>query len=134
MTRVCLVLFGLLCACDPQPVGQICRIPGVTGDAGVVVDPVVISSPAVDCEDRMCLHTPLERPLPPGGRHEDMCTDLCEDDGDCPAAEGSPCQGGFTCAVAQVVGPFACQKVCVCKDYVVLVDGGIPTPAACGSD
>jgi hypothetical protein len=46
----------------------------------------------------------------------------------------SPCKTGFTCAVPVVVGPFCCRKMCICKDYVVIPDGGLDEPAACDPD
>jgi hypothetical protein len=41
------------------------------------------------------------------------------------------CATGFACAMPFVVGPLACRKLCVCKDYVPPTGLGIPTPIAC---
>jgi len=110
-------LFSL--GCTENPVGRICFI-GV--DAGTETTNVV-ASPALECESRTCLHVE--------GTGPDLCTGECSDNGDCDAVKNSPCMHGFACAVPVVVGPFCCKKFCICKDYVIVPDGGIPTPAAC---
>jgi hypothetical protein len=39
---------------------------------------------------------------------------------------------GFTCGVAVTVGPFCCEKFCICNDYVVVPDtGSLAEPMAC---
>jgi hypothetical protein len=64
-----------------------------------------------------------------------LCTTACESEDDCERVPESPCTGGFACAVQVTVGPFCCQKFCVCKDYIVLPADGVPaTPAACNPD
>jgi len=120
---------GLAAAgCGDNPVGRICFI-GV--DAGNSTQ-AIIASPALECPSRTCLHQPnLRGTLPEGSTYADLCTAECADDGECDKVPESPCQLGFTCAVPVVVGPFCCRKMCICKDYLVLPDGGIPVPAAC---
>ena len=63
-----------------------------------------------------------------------LCTAECESDDDCDRVPESPCRTGFTCAVPVVVGPFCCRKLCICKDYIVIPDGGVPLPEACDPD
>lgn len=106
-------------ACSDELVGQRCRIGADAGDP----EQVIIASPSLDCPSRACLHTPE------GG--EDVCTADCTSDDDCAAAEGSPCAGGFTCGTPVVVGPFACRRMCMCRDGLVIPEGGLPTPEAC---
>ena len=43
----------------------------------------------------------------------------------------SPCKGGFACVVPVFVGPFCCQKQCVCKDYIQIPDGGVADHDVC---
>jgi hypothetical protein len=123
MTRalsVALLLLGIMAsACTDNPVGRICFI---GADAGTETENV-IASPALECESRTCLHIQ--------GFGPDLCTAECSDNSDCDAVKNSPCDTGFVCMVPVVVGPFCCKKLCVCRDYVVVPDGGVQTPAAC---
>ncbi len=108
------LLLAVACS-DDATVGQRCRI---GGDAGNPKE-VIVASPSLDCVSRTCLHMP-------GG--DDLCTAACSSDADCEGASGSPCRSGFTCAVPVVVGPFACQTMCVCRDDL---DGPPSVPEAC---
>ena len=56
-----------------------------------------------------------------------MCTDFCEQDADCVGADGTQCQGGFTCVPIQALGEAYCQRVCACLDDVDLL--GVETLA-----
>jgi hypothetical protein len=126
--------FGLLvAACGGDPVGRICDLGLTPGESEAVV-----ASPSLDCVSRTCLKVALEVPLnqlPPNSRYPTgnlgLCTDRCEQDSDCERVPESPCQSGFTCAIAVEVGPFCCEKFCICKDYLVIPESGRPTPAAC---
>jgi hypothetical protein len=69
--------------------------------------------------------------LPEGSEYTSLCTAECAADEDCDKVPESPCQTGFTCAIPVYVGPFCCRKMCICKDYMVIPDGGLPVPAAC---
>jgi hypothetical protein len=91
--------------------------------------------PSNECPSRTCLAVPLSNALPAGGYYPPigygLSTTECETDDDCIAE--SPCVSGFTCEVppALTAGPFCCKKYCVCRDYVAVPPGGLPTPAAC---
>lgn len=115
--------------CGENPVGRICFI---GNDAGNDTQ-AIIASPALECPSRTCLHQPIQSgaQLPPGSVYADLCTAECSGDDDCDKVPESPCVNGFTCAVPVVVGPFCCRKLCVCKDYLVIPDGGVPLPKAC---
>jgi len=120
-----------LAACGGEPVGRICDL-GIDNP-----DPneSVVASPSLDCQSRTCLKVPQGRELPEGSRYPEgnkgLCTAECDQDSDCERVPESPCVSGFTCAIPVVVGPFCCRKFCICKDYIVIPDGGVPTPAAC---
>ncbi len=126
-------VLGLAAAgCADNPVGRVCFI---GTDAGNDTQ-AIIASPALECPSRTCLHEPLQ----PGaaasetdykGTYADLCTAECAEDGECDKVPESPCVSGFTCKVAVQVGPFCCRKMCICKDYVVIPDGGVKLPAAC---
>ena len=137
----CTSSFGLvvmsvvaLAACDNQ-VGRICDL-GVDNPS---MTEAVMGSPSLDCQSKLCLKIPVAfgKELPddfrPLAANRGMCTATCEEDDDCDKVPESPCVTGFTCGVPLVVGPFCCEKVCICKDYVILPEGGLPTPAACNA-
>ena len=111
------VSLGLGCA--ENPVGRICTI----GVDAAAENQNIVASPALECQSRTCLHVQ--------GTSPDLCTAECGSDSDCDADKATPCDEGFACVVPVVVGPFCCKKMCVCKKYLVIPDGGIPTPAAC---
>jgi len=119
-----------LSGCGGQPVGRICDLGRTAGDSETVV-----ASPSLDCVSRTCLKVPKPANLPPDVHYPEgglgLCTDRCNTDSDCERVPESPCQSGFTCGIPTVVGPFCCEKFCICKDYVVIPDGGVPVPAAC---
>lgn len=138
MARSITLLLGIVAvlaigACD-NPVGRICDLgvenPGMTE--------AVMGSPSLDCPSKLCLKVPVSagKDTPEGFRtlaaNRGMCTSACEDDSDCDKVPESPCVTGFTCGIPLVVGPFCCEKVCICKDYVILPeDGTLDTPDAC---
>ena len=123
-------LFGLVLVgssgCKENPVGRQCFIPTQEADGGVPV--TVVGAPALECQSRTCLHIATKTP--------DLCTGECDSPDDCDTSPESPCKGGFTCMVPVVVGGSCCKKLCVCKDYLGLADGGMPPPepAACDPD
>ena len=124
-------LAAITVACAENPVGRECFI-GL--DAGTPSQ-AIVASPALECQSRTCLRVPQERAqLPEGSEYANLCTAECGSDEDCDRVPESPCQTGFTCAVPVVVGPFCCRKLCVCKDYLIIPDGGVPPPQACDPD
>jgi len=139
LTLVCVAIAGALLAfgagaCTDNPVGRIC-------DLGVEVPnetESVVASPSLDCQSRTCLKIPQAAELPPGSRYPEgnrgLCTAECDADEDCDRVPESPCKTGFTCAIPVVVGPFCCRKMCMCKDYIVIPEDGLPIPAACDPD
>ncbi|MEO8701625.1 MAG: hypothetical protein ABI867_16385 [Kofleriaceae bacterium] len=124
-----IIALTTLVACGPEPVGRVCDL----GSEPPAASEVVVASGSLDCISRTCLRVPLTQELPPGSEFPSgtsgLCTAECSADEDCESVPESPCRGGFTCAVAVSVGPFCCQRFCVCKDYGVL-----PEPAACDAD
>ena len=129
-----LVVAGALAApaCSNNPVGRRCFL---GADAGNDTQ-AVIASPALECSSRTCLHYPKDTGATPpaGAEYADMCTAECSADSDCDKVPESPCQSGFTCAVAVTKGPFCCRKMCICKDFLEVPEGGIPEPIACNPD
>jgi hypothetical protein len=111
----------LVGACSTNPVGRICFI---GNDAGTDQE-TVVASPALECQSRTCLHV--------AGKSPDLCTAGCSSDDECDKSPESPCAGGFACVIPVTVGPFCCQKQCVCRDYIVIPDGGVATPDVCNS-
>jgi hypothetical protein len=143
-----LALFGLTGAyCEPpsQHVGRRCDL----GTASVGVnsgESATLSSPALECPSHICLlpraetdpRSPAQVAAGTSGTGA-LCTAGCESHEDCEDAErGDPtnpddkrCRGGFACIWPTVVGGFACQRLCVCTDFVKPPPGGFTKPAAC---
>ena len=125
--------------CDSNPVGNICSLESesVDDDSDDENEPITqaeITSGALDCVSRLCLSVPLETVLPPDSEHKPLCTGECTKDSECDRVSVSPCQLGFTCAVPMAVGPFCCKKMCICRDYLIVPEGGIADPPACDPD
>ena len=119
------------------PIGRPCDI-GFDGgftDAGTVV--ATISSPALDCASRICLVAPVQK----AAEVASLCSAPCASDLDCAAGErGDPndpadqrCKAGFVCMVPSTVGSFACMRMCVCTDSLVVPSGGFQIPPICAS-
>lgn len=115
--------------CSENPVGRRCFIGSGADNEGQAI----VASPALECPSRICLHVPQdELAVPPeGAEYADMCTAECSSDDDCDRVPESPCVSGFTCAIPVVVGRFCCQKMCICKDFLIVPEGGLETPMAC---
>jgi hypothetical protein len=121
---ICAVaLLVLGSACSENPVGRACFIGGADAD---VQGQNIVASPALECQSRTCLHI--------ANNAEDLCTGECSSDSDCDAVPETPCEKGFTCAIPVTVGPFCCKKMCICKDYIEVPEGGVMPPAACNAD
>lgn len=116
----------VLAACSENPVGRSCFVGA--NDAGP--QETILASPALECQSRICLHL-SEGQTANGSMPEDLCTAECSSDSDCDKSSGSPCPSGFTCIVPTTAGPFCCKKLCVCKDYLVIPEGGLPPDEAC---
>src|SRR4051794_15029155 len=117
MNRVLLIAFVasvFAAACNGQPVGRKCFIPGVDvmGSDGGVIPENILASPALECQSRTCLHLEREGTLINGMKAstDNLCTAECSGDGDCSKVPESPCKSGFVCAVAVETGPFCCKK------------------------
>lgn len=118
---------GAMTACNEAPVGLNCYIGNINAGEGEAF----ISSPALDCQSRVCLHQPDQSGAVDDAKETDMCTNYCDSSEDCVRHPQSECKTGFACMIPVVVGDFCCQKMCVCKDYIVVPDEGFTTPAAC---
>lgn len=127
-----LVLALVAAGCEEDLVGRRCFI----GTDAATGQETIVASPSLDCSSRTCLHVPVEEGATPpeGAQHADMCTAECSSDDDCNRIAGSPCVSGFTCAVPVVVGRFCCRHMCICRDFIVVPDGGLPEPEACKVD
>jgi hypothetical protein len=134
-TLLSAVVGAALFACNPNSIGRPCVNPG-----GQAVKGVQISSPALECPSRLCLIEPAGASSgnvsgADDGGFRATCTARCNSDSDCDPETTQSCKSSFVCAVATQVGPFCCQKVCICKDDLSSSnsdpDGGVKTPAAC---
>ena len=140
-----LVMFAMGGACEDQHVGRPCEL-GTTPMGGTSGQIATVSSPALECPSHICLLPGAEKDPRSAAQIAAMtsgtgplCTASCESSEDCEDGEkGNPdnaadkrCRGGFVCAWPTLVGPFACQKMCVCTDFVSVPPGGIKQPSNC---
>ena len=105
MSLMLLATVWLLGGCaQPPAIGNACAV-GSPGNS----QEVTISTPALECESRICLQV---------GSAGAMCTGTCGSDDDClnlaPTA-GQLCPGGFICRAASPFGDHPCQRLCVCR-------------------
>jgi hypothetical protein len=130
--------FGLSAGCEDKHIGRSCELGTTSPDAGTSGGSVAtISSPALECPSRICI-------LPGGDTANTentgpLCTASCSSNDDCSDGESGPkgdpndrhCENGFVCMWPTTVGDFACQKLCVCRDFVVEPRGGFQKPTVC---
>jgi len=127
------VLGGISCGPDNH-LGRPCEV-GTTPLASSGGQVMTISSPALECPSRICL-------LPGNASAQGtgaLCTAGCASDADCEDGEtgnksdpaDTRCKNGFACMWPTTVGAFACQKMCVCRDFVGEPSGGFQKPASC---
>jgi hypothetical protein len=119
--------------CEDKHIGRRCdlTISGAGGEMAGAVS-ATINSQAVECPSRLCLQPAQEQPTTVGP----LCTAECGSDDDCSDGQmGAPgsglCEHGFKCAIPTTVGDFCCKKMCVCKDFLVIPQGGLKTPPVC---
>jgi hypothetical protein len=119
------------CSQDNSELGRPCTL---GFDAGPVQ--AVYNSQAPECSSSLCLKTVLNSSI--DYETGPYCTTTCSDDSDCHGQKrdgNDPndhrCASGYVCAVAFVVGPLCCQKLCICKDF--LSPRGVVTPPNCES-
>ncbi len=132
LLTISLASAALIGGCDDNPVGNKCFI----ADAGVdeEITQTQITSPSLDCISRQCLSYPTDvgKALPAGSEETALCTADCSKDSECDGVSVTTCQTGFTCGIVTSVGPFCCQKKCICRDFLNLAeDGQIATPPGC---
>jgi hypothetical protein len=140
--------------CEDKKIGLPCDVLSDAGPPQFVYNPQ-----ALECPSRICVKPAADPdavknlPDPVTGP---LCSASCSQDSDCSGGSlrplrcennTKPCPGsgtcsdktqctpdyscttGFACAIAASVGPLACQKLCLCKDFAY--QGVFKTPAAC---
>jgi hypothetical protein len=133
-----LVALGMLAlglgACENQHIGRPC-VTSAPADAGASGGQVaIIESPNLQCPSRICLQPAPEGAVPGAATESAFCTATCSTDDDCSDTDpGTQCMTGFVCTWPTTSGPFCCQKMCVCHDFVVVPKGGFPVPNTCES-
>jgi len=124
---------GLAGGCDDQHIGRPC-VTNAPVDAGDVTATSIISSPSLQCPSRICIQPAAMGPVPNAQDEGAMCTATCNTDDDCQNTDpGTKCTKGFVCAWPTTAGPFCCQKMCVCHDFVTVPKGGFTEPDTCTS-
>ncbi len=120
--------------CEEKNLGRPCDL---LADGGAFK--TTFNTQALECPTRICVQ-PGNHP----GKMADtvaLCSAECSSNSDCEDGESRStrgtdkrCENGFTCAVASEVGEMCCKKVCLCKDFLVVPDGGVlPVPVSCSN-
>jgi hypothetical protein len=109
-----IIAVALFAACNPNSIGRPCVNPNDNPPSGTQ-----ISSPALECPSRLCLIQAINTPGSDMGNSRNTCTASCSSDSDCEAETKESCAAGFRCAVATEIGPFCCEKLCICADDLV---------------
>ena len=131
-----LAMFGLGGACEDKHIGRTCEL-GTMPMGGTSGSVATVSSPALECPSRICLLPGAET-----GNTQNtgpLCTATCESNEDCEDGETGPkndsndrhCENGFVCMWPTTVGNFACERFCVCRDFVAEPAGGFRKPTVC---
>jgi hypothetical protein len=120
--------------CEDQKIGLPC-------DVGSAADKRQneFNDQALECPSRICLK-PAEDPNSsmPTPATTALCSAPCSQDSDCDGQLRDPsdktgldlrCQKGFACGIVFVKSRIACQKLCVCRDF--LNSSGVSTPPGC---
>lgn len=100
-----------LAGCQDLGVGRKCQ-----GD--VTPGGTQITKGALECLSHLCYLKGGVGDSDPPVRQ--VCTAHCTTDADCAGAETGKgaglCSSSYVCAVANTVGDFACEALCICKD------------------
>ena len=108
----------LLGGCPRSPsIGNPCAL----ATPGAVVEEVTVSTPALECDGRICLQVGTASPL---------CSATCGNDDDCrelASAAVDQCPRGFECRAVSPFGPEPCRRLCVCKDAPPVAAGCVVT-------
>jgi hypothetical protein len=129
------VILGLGGACADKHIGRVCQLNVATPDAGSSGGGVAtITSPALECPSRICILPDDENGQATSNGEGAFCTYPCSTNDDCSDSDpDSQCKSGFLCAWPTTIGPFCCQKLCVCHDFLHVPTGGLQPPEACMS-
>jgi hypothetical protein len=131
------LLSPLLVGCDAaelaneQAIGRPCDL-----TVTVTMTNSGYNASAVECPSQLCIK-PLQYPPVMDPPTDATCSGECAQDSDCEGElrdvtnpEDARCRSGFACGVPFEIGPLACKKLCMCKDFF---GGGNapPIPRAC---
>lgn len=120
--------------CEDKAIGRPCDLLADGGISKTTVNPQ-----ALECPTRICVQPAQDVQITEPVDTTSLCSAECSKDGDCSDGQKRNlkktgdlrCKNGFACAVATEVGDFCCKKICLCKDFLVIPDGGIQAPAGC---
>jgi hypothetical protein len=147
LLALALATFALGGACEDKHVGRICEL-GTMPLGGSTGSIATVSSPALECPSHICLLPGAEKDPRSAAQMMagvagtgPLCTATCESNEDCETEEiadannaaDKRCRGGFACAWPTTVGNFACQRMCVCTDFVTPPIGGFKQPSVCAN-
>ncbi|MDZ4693793.1 MAG: hypothetical protein SGI86_01505 [Deltaproteobacteria bacterium] len=119
--------------CENLAIGRSCDtlVPETSVSSGAFNDQ------ALECPSRICIKPPRATGVGIDTQTAAFCTAECSGNDDCAESEkrdsknamDKRCSTGFTCGVAFAVGPLACKKLCICKDFTPAA--GLKEPVSC---
>ena len=124
----------LATGCENRAIGRTCTTLAEDSETVQAKD-TIINDEALECPTRICIKQGQAGAL--GATTSPFCTAECKSDSDCDDGETRDmsnardrrCESGFVCGVAVETTPFACKKLCLCKDF--LDDGIAIDPSSC---
>src|SRR5262245_14703078 len=120
--------------CEDKAIGRVCDVQADGGTRNALVN-----GQALECPTRICLRQATDVDKAQNEGTTSLCTAECSKDKDCEDGElrnsknanDHRCKSGFVCGVATWTGSFCCKKLCLCKDFITIPQGGLQTPIAC---
>jgi hypothetical protein len=120
--------------CENKAIGRQCDLLVDGGPTRTTFNPQ-----ALECPSRICVQPAVDVNKSEAVDTAPLCSAECSTDDDCKDGEGRNvsktsdlrCKSGFACGIASEVGDFCCKKICLCRDFLVVPDGGLQVPAGC---
>ena len=125
------VVFGNT-GCEDKKIGLPCDVGSAADDKQNE-----FNDQALECPSRICIKPAMDQTAKmPNPKTGALCSAPCSQDSDCEGQlrdnsneNDERCSLGFTCGIIFVKGRIACQKLCICRDF--LGSTGASSPPGC---
>jgi hypothetical protein len=131
-SAVLLLALAVSSGCENKAIGRLCD---VQADGGA--NQGLWNGMALECPSQICIKQPVSSQVAVMPTTGALCTAECTNDSDCQDgltraagnARDTRCTKSFVCGIAFELGPYACKKLCLCRDF--LPPGSLKPPASC---